>query len=122
MIDIAEARRLWAATTQGTWQSCGSGVVTEFAEGGKASVCEFFGGSWQDKDATNAEFVAWSHNNTPVMLDEIERLRQRCSDLWDVLHDSSATIDSAGSNELYARVNHELDKGALGLTGTAGKG
>ena len=119
MIDIAEARRLWGKTTQGEWSvDHDDGSFIEVPEG---TIGRFDDSTiWENQG--NAEFVAWSHNNTPAMLSEIERLQQRCSDLWDVLHDAAATIDSAGSNELYARVNHELDKGALGLTGTAGKG
>lgn len=30
---------------------------------------------------SDAEFAAWAHHNTPAILDELERLRQLCSDI-----------------------------------------
>lgn len=66
-IDIAEARRLYGKTTQGQWRA----VRGELLHDGPGSIA-FFENAAADSDA---EFAAWSHNNTPVLLEEIEQSR-----------------------------------------------
>jgi hypothetical protein len=75
-IDIAEARRLYGKTTQGQWRA----VRGELLQDGPESIA-FFETAAADSDA---DFAAWSHNNTPAMLEELERLEsllQLCSDI-----------------------------------------